>query len=308
MVPIASTTPIMPYVPQAPQLAPYGAPGYGPVPGRDVFLPTMSYVATMPPPVLPAPMPAAPAAGGLVVLLRRLFASLFGFLKPQPAPDPLAGVVIPERSQLSDEAFVADLYQRLLGRQPDPEGFQSHLSALARGVARQEVLRGFLHSPEYLARQAAPAPSPAPQPLPQPAPQPAPPPALPPGARAPLSTVPLKPEYAAIALDRSSDAAAVRSAAAWVKQHHPEYFNQGDSRPVALAMMGTVIGILRTHGYDAGRVVNYPDRPVGDPGRYGKDALHLNGTIWDVYGGWGDPNASTPQSLDVGPYGARPME
>jgi len=125
----------------------------------------------------------------------------------------------------------------------------------------------------------------------------------------PLATVPMKPEYATANIDRSSPAAAAKSAAEWVKSRSPEYFNAGDDRDVAFKMMTDVIGALRAAGYDAHRVVNHPSRPVGDGLRYGSDAVVLNGRIYDVYGAWGDPGRSTPQALDVGPAPAgRPRE
>ncbi len=121
---------------------------------------------------------------------------------------------------------------------------------------------------------------------------------------APLSTVPLKPEYANIPLDTSSPSAAAKSAAQWVRQNHPEFFDKGDDRQVAFEMMTWVVGALRAHGYDATRVVNHPDRPVGDGLRYGSDAVVLNGRIYDVYVAWGDPGRGDPVANDVGPYAA----
>ena len=120
--------------------------------------------------------------------------------------------------------------------------------------------------------------------------------------------MPIDPAWRNVRLDKSSPAAAVLSAARWVKENHPEFFDKGDDRPTAMEMMKHVIGVLRANGFDAHRVVNYKDRPVGDPGRYGKDALVLGGTIFDVYGAWGDPGRGDPQALDVGPYGDRPRE
>lgn len=124
----------------------------------------------------------------------------------------------------------------------------------------------------------------------------------------PLETVPDNPAWRSVPLDRSSNEAAVKSAAQWVKDHHPEFFDKGEHRPTAYEMMTVVIGILRAHGYDAHRVVNHPSRPIGDPGRYGTDSLVLDNIIFDVYKGWGDAGDSTPQALRVGTYGSRPRE
>lgn len=257
-----------------------------------------------------------------------------------------AGVFAP-RSQ-SDEAYVTSLYNNLLGRQPDPQGFQAHLAALRAGASRQQVYQAFLTSDEFRQRRTAPA---APltygrdafQPVPPtsarsffatgmsmnlggwfrsmfdrikswfrgpavpPAPGPVPGPAPGPQPGSGLVTVPMRPEYSRAPIDRSNPAAAVLSAATWVYQTYPQYFNAGESRPVAYEMMTAVIGALRAHGFDAHRVVNYPSVPIGDPGRYGKDALVLNGVIYDCYQSWGDPG-SRPQALAVGSYGDRPRE
>jgi len=124
----------------------------------------------------------------------------------------------------------------------------------------------------------------------------------------PLTTVPPNPSYAAVRLDKSSPLAALLSAARWVRQNRPEYFDKGEDRPTAYKMMTEVIGIMRANGYDAHRVVNHPSRPVGDPGRYGTDALVLDGVIYDVFRAWGDPGGGEPQTLNVGTYGNRPRE
>ena len=56
--------------------------------------------------------------------------------------------------------------------------------------------------------------------------------------------------------------------------------------------------------WGAHRVVNHPSHAVGDPYRYGSDALVLGGNIYDVYGAFGDPGRSDVQALDQGPYAA----
>lgn len=195
--------------------------------------------------------------------------------------------------------YVNGLYRELLGREADPGGFAAHMSGLDGGTSRAQLRQVFLDSPEYQALQRQPPAAPAPvEPPPAPAPVPAPRTYPEPGPA--LATVPPKPEYLDARVDRSSEGAAVLSAARWVKQAHPEYFNQGDDRNVAMAMMADVIGALRAAGYDAHRVVNHPSR--NDALRYGSDALVVGGNIYDVYGSWGDPNASTPQALNQGPY------
>jgi hypothetical protein len=122
---------------------------------------------------------------------------------------------------------------------------------------------------------------------------------------APLSTVPMRPEYANALIDTSSPSAAAKSAAQWVKQTHPEFFDKGDDRQVAFEMMTWVIGALRAAGYDAHRVVNHPSRPVGDGMRYGSDAVVLNGRIYDVYAAWGDPGRGDPTAH---PRGGREVQ
>lgn len=130
---------------------------------------------------------------------------------------------------------------------------------------------------------------------------PAPAPGTAPGAE--LATVPYKPEYSKVTLTKNSPATAVLEAAKWVRENHPEFFDKGDDRPTALKMMEMTIGIMRANGYDAHRVVNHPSRPVGDPGRYGSDALVLGGTIFDCYGDFG--GVGKPQALVMGTYGDR---
>lgn len=123
-----------------------------------------------------------------------------------------------------------------------------------------------------------------------------------------LSTVPDLPEYK-VQIDTSSPEKAIVSAATWVKENRPDLFVEGDDRDKAYEMMTCVIGILRANGFPAHRVVNHPSRPVGNPWRYGSDALVLNGSIYDCYGGLGDLNQSRPQALNQGPSSpAKPKE
>lgn len=214
------------------------------------------------------------------------------------------GRVSPRAAKLErDRAFVTSLYQDLLGREPDVEGMASHMRGLQHGMSHEDIRQVFLTSPEYQQLQAErsrPAPTPPAEPTPPPPTEPTTP--LPREPGAPLQTVPMRAEYASAPIDRSSDAAAAKSAAAWVKQNHPEFFNQGDDRRVAFEMMTNVIGALRAAGYDAHRVVNHPSHPMGSGPRYGSDAVVINGQIYDVYAAWGDPGRSEPVAQNVGPY------
>lgn len=128
------------------------------------------------------------------------------------------------------------------------------------------------------------------------------------GPGAPLSTVPDDPEVKDAPIDTSSDHAAILSAATWVMQKYNHLFVDHDDRGKCLEIMTKVIGALRAKGYDAFRVVNHPSRAMGDPWRYGSDALVLHGRIYDVYGAMGSRDCR-PQVLDQGPNPAgRPRE
>lgn len=335
----------------------------------------------------------------------------------------------PAASAASDGEYVKSLYRDVLGREPDADGFRSHVSGLQNGMSREAIKNVFLTSDEFRAKQAAaatpapagpaapeaPAPSPAstrvavgPVPLegydatklhnldhqtvkyqfgrvasnhslagvkshadaeallnrmrpqleaaglkvhevkgdkirvetelgqewvdvvrgagggnpgwwwgsegraiPGTSPgQPTPPtnptvptnPTQPTEPGAPLSTVPLRPEYAAAPIDTSNGVAAARSAAQWVKDTYPHLFGRGDDRDVAFEVMTHVIGAMRAHGFDAHRVVNHPSRPVGDGLRYGSDAVVVGGQIYDLYGSFGEPGRSDVQTLHHGPY------
>ncbi|WDP83948.1 MAG: DUF4214 domain-containing protein [Desulfobacter sp.] len=48
--------------------------------------------------------------------------------------------------------YVRDLYQGVLGRQPDPGGLAHWVNRLNSGSSRQSVLNGFLNSKEYHSR------------------------------------------------------------------------------------------------------------------------------------------------------------
>lgn len=209
-----------------------------------------------------------------------------GFEAPRPvSPAPLA----------ANTEYVTGLYRELLGREPDAEGLRSHLAGLAGGMSREDIRQVFLTSAEYRERQSPP---PAPAPV-EPPPAPTPPPVVLREPGAPLSTVPLKPEYVNARIDRSSASAAAISTARWVKETYPELFRHADDRQTAYEIMTHVIGALRVAGFDATRVVNHPSRPVGDGYRYGTDAVVLEGHIYDVYGALGEAN--TPQAMNAGP-------
>lgn len=66
-----------------------------------------------------------------------------------------------DHAQLTDEAFVVELYRELLGREPDATGLARHVANLAQGTPRPTVRQAFLASPEYRARHASHEPSPA---------------------------------------------------------------------------------------------------------------------------------------------------
>lgn len=210
--------------------------------------------------------------------------------------------VSPEQ-RASNEAYVTALYRDLLGREPDADGLASHLRGLETGMSRAQIRDVFLGSDEYRALQLRPAPTPELTPAPAPVPTPAPPRTYPEPGPA-LSTVPPKAEYLDVPLDQRSLDSAVLSSARWVRENRPQYFNQGEDRSVAFAMMTEVIGILRAHGYDAHRVVNHPSFPMGHGNRYGSDAVVVQDRIYDVFGAWGEPGRGDPQAMFQGPYAA----
>jgi len=72
----------------------------------------------------------------------------------------------------------------------------------------------------------------------------------------------------------------------------------GDDRQAMMNVMTQVIGVLRSMGLDAHRVVNHPTMPA--PQRYGSDAVVVGGRIFDVYGAFGQENR--PVQQDVGPW------
>ncbi len=197
---------------------------------------------------------------------------------------------------LSPRKLSADLYKGILGRGTDPDG-DAHTRAEIIGGRLAGRVFAMLLSPEHQSRLDAPPPTTPTTPT------------TPPTTPAPkepgpaLSTVPWKPHYSTAPIDTSSPEKAILSAARWVKATRPEFF-QVDDRQVCFEMMTEVIGALRAHGYDAHRVVNHPSHPVGNGWRYGSDALVLNGKVFDVYRGIGDPNASVPQAMYVGDYAA----
>lgn len=217
------------------------------------------------------------------------FTDRFEPAKPKPPPTASA----------ADADYVKGLYRDLLGREPDADGLRAHLAGIAGGMSREDIRQVFLTSAEYREKQAAPT-EPTPPPPPAPPVTPPPPVMVEPGA--PLSTVRLRPEYAGANIDKSSASSAALSAARWAKEKYPELFARADDRQVCYEIMTHVIGALRVAGYDATRVVNHADRPMGDGWRYGSDAIVLNGEVFDVYRGIGEANE--PQAMNAGPYAA----
>ena len=51
---------------------------------------------------------------------------------------------------LDDAGFVDLLYENVLGRGPDPAGFETWLSAMAGGMSRSEIVLGFSEAPENI--------------------------------------------------------------------------------------------------------------------------------------------------------------
>ena len=52
---------------------------------------------------------------------------------------------------LSDEEYITILYRIFFDREPDAEGMANWKKALAGGATRNDILRGFADSPEWLA-------------------------------------------------------------------------------------------------------------------------------------------------------------
>lgn len=70
--------------------------------------------------------------------------------------DMVYGFVFSEESQTkisnySNEEFVTFLYKVLFNRTPDEEGFQGWISALEDGLSKEEVVRRFANSEEFIA-------------------------------------------------------------------------------------------------------------------------------------------------------------
>lgn len=213
--------------------------------------------------------------------------------------EPAARPRVPPAATAANTEYVTGLYRELLGREPDAEGLHAHLTGLAHGLSREDLRQVFLTSAEYREKQARP---PAPPPPVEPPAPPAPPPVTLREPGAPLSTVPLEPEYANARLDTRNASTAALSAAQWVKDTYPELFARAGDRQVCFEIMTHVLGALRVAGYDAHRVVNHPSKALGDGWRYGSDAIVLEGDVFDVYRGIGEANE--PQAMNAGPYAA----
>ena len=87
-----------------------------------------------------------------------------------------------------------------------------------------------------------------------------------------------------------------KEVAAYVKRTMPNLLPQGDNRQAAYDTMTQVIGIIRSMGIDAFRVVNHPTIE-GDPVRVGSDSVVINGQIYDVYRGMGEANEPVNQPV-----------
>lgn len=203
---------------------------------------------------------------------------------------------------MDTKQLASELYTGMLQRTADPEGHAGTQAAITRGHLAHRVF-DMLLSPEHreLMERKPEAPTAPAKPTPPTVPGPT--PNLPKEPGAALSTVPMRPEYAKIPIDKSSEAAAAKSAAAWVRANKPEFFDKGKDRAVAYEMMTWVIGALRAHGYDAHRVVNHPSHPMGTGVRYGADAVVMpSRIIYDVFVAWGQPGRGDPVAQNVGNY------
>ena len=49
----------------------------------------------------------------------------------------------------TNEEFITTLYRTLLGREPEADGYNSHVNALNKGLSREEILDGFIYSQEF---------------------------------------------------------------------------------------------------------------------------------------------------------------
>ncbi len=62
---------------------------------------------------------------------------------------------VDQRPEVTDEVFVASAYQRLLGRDADPEGLRFYQELLAGGAGRSDVARQLVQSDEHVNRATA---------------------------------------------------------------------------------------------------------------------------------------------------------
>ncbi|MAN12508.1 MAG: glycosyltransferase [Pseudomonadota bacterium] len=95
-------------------------------------------------------------------LLRRHFAAQQG--APAPAGRstgpvalnlaPAATVDLPAILALDGDAFIEAFYLQILGRRADPAGLDHHRALLGSGVAKEDMLRGIMGSPEFKDRRA----------------------------------------------------------------------------------------------------------------------------------------------------------
>jgi hypothetical protein len=64
------------------------------------------------------------------------------------APSLRIAVVLQQLMQLEGEQFIAECYRHLLGREPDPAGFYSHLRALRSGMRKAAIVAAIMRSGE----------------------------------------------------------------------------------------------------------------------------------------------------------------
>jgi lysophospholipase L1-like esterase len=93
---------------------------------------------------------------------------------------------------VSDDEFIRLVYRNVLGRTPDPTGWEGWRAALRRGHTRGEIMVGFSESLEFIAKSSPAATGPAAPPVTRPTPPPptTPPPTTPPPIAPPVTTPP----------------------------------------------------------------------------------------------------------------------
>jgi hypothetical protein len=162
-------------------------------------------------------------------------------LRAKVNANPYANVPLPDRSQMSDEDFVTDLYHRILNREPDAKGLQDHLNGLKSGADRHDLYKAFMECPELQERLAKPWQPPAKE---EPAPS---------APAAPAAPEPPPP----ISID------VVKGFAREYVAQHPE-IQEAESyeNEAAVAQLREgVIAMLNAKGYKAGRILGPDGKP-----------------------------------------------